>query len=193
MRAIVLAAVVFCSGCLTEMPTAKHRAHTVGATGRRVLVTNAEGKIVGKVRLRSTGVRVYGDDLVPIGTVSSSDGIAFHPFPEGAKQTLAKTEADVWEFDQSMRIERTQSDWALFDANAQLLGYLNHDGGWSFRGAAGDTWTVNEGKVLDQGKVRCEARSTGSSEMLLALCVDALPVQARVALALWMQTQVTPG
>ena len=193
MRAVVLALVVFCSGCLTEMPLVKHRAHTVDASGRRVLVTNTEGKVLAKVRLRSSGVRVYDADMMPIGTVTSLDGIVYRPNPEGASLALVKTEDGVWEFDQTMRIERLQTEWALFDANARLLGYLAHDGSWSFRAAEGDAWTVNDGQVLQQGKSRCEARSTASSAMLLALCVESLPVQARVALAVWMESQVTPG
>lgn len=191
MKWLVVVAGLGCAACEPEMmPPQPHHVDYRDSDGRKVMVMRRGNQIAGKLRVRKKSIRVYDEQLHPIGTLMT-DSLVFSPFPEGEAVELKTTEPGVVEFGQQMRVETLRDRWAVFGAGAQWVGYVRSEPTWSFETATGETWKAEEGRVRSGAETVCSAASTVTPPMLLALCIEGLPIPARVALGQWLSQSAT--
>lgn len=191
MKWIMAALVVSLLGCSPERRDARRRAPMPDAEGTRFVVVDSAARPLAKLRLRKQHLRVYSEQMTPMGTVlNTQDTFVFQP---GQASPVALTgNGAVREFGTSLRIEPMEKGWALFGHDATLLGYIEYVGGWTFRKSYSDRsgWRVEKNRVLDGKRVVCESQSRVERPALtLALCLQELPVEARAVLGVWMETQ----
>lgn len=191
MRFVLLVLALGLVGCeMSWQPRPKYK--TPDAAGRKLVVVDAQGVALAKVRMRSDGTRVYGPDMLPIGMVVHDEtGLGFQRRGEPVVY-LESDPAGIWEFPGTLRIEPVGGGWAVFGASATLIGYVEFDGGWTYRLGYDDgaAWTLKERDVVSNSETVCSGWSGQvEPEMTLALCMEKLPVEIRALLGVWLRDQ----
>ena len=175
------------------------------ADGERMLVEHSSGELAYKLRRRTAGWKVYGEDLVPVGVVRagwrgsklSGDGrgIRVERLESGSVTDLVRREEDVWELPGAFRLERAAEGWAVYDAEAEWIGrFYRAERRWQLdRGRHEESiWRVRreEGRqILKRGgeAVYQVWADREASAVLLALALEELDIVERVAVGAWLQ------
>ena len=189
--------------------------HSYDASGDRVMVRGADGKIELKIRRRHRGYKVYGADLVAEGFVYEPGGsgtedagggeessVRIRPMAAASSVSLAIGEAGSWGLGERFRVEQTGRGLAVFGSEADWLGRFEHsdEGGWQLvRGSERERiWSVERqgyslGLVSDQETKLTVDETDLPPEVLLALGVDELSPLERVALGVWLRHRGPAG
>ncbi len=194
MRFLLLVLALSLTGCnMSGQSPPRHKYKTPDAIGRKLIVVNDHGDTLAKVRIRSDGTRLYGPDMLPFGMVSRDEnGLGFQRYGETTTSYLEPDPSGIWECADSLRIEPVDRGWAIFGANAKLIGYVEFAQGWTFRLGYDDKakWVVTGREVVSNADTVCSGRSGRlEPEMTLSLCIEGLPVESRALLGVWLQEQ----
>ncbi|MBA2664042.1 MAG: hypothetical protein H0U74_17260 [Bradymonadaceae bacterium] len=193
-------------GCSRAGELSAHHAvdPVVSGGGKRVVVTDASGKAVLKLRSRRNTWKIYSEDFRTQGFVRwhTSAGEPEHSVSLESvdRATTARFRAvspEVFELPGRLRIEKVERGWAVFDRNAQLLGLFERTedstvNQWSLRPnyTAKQSWTAerSEDQIIARhvdGATRSVDATHLSPPALLATQLDALETLERMALAAW--------
>ncbi len=194
--ALVLVMGLMLSGCKVSGQTPRHhKAKAPDASGRKLVVVDASGNTLGKLRLRKDRIRVYSPDMTSFGMIAHDEtGIGFTPYGQTTTQYLKSDPHGIWESAESLRIEPVDRGWAVFGADAALVGYVEFSGTWTFRSGYDDSpqWVMKGRAVLAGAKIMCTGLSGEiEPELTLDLCIDGLPLESRALLGAWLKDQET--
>ena len=166
------------------------------ARGRRHLLQDGDGALLGKIRVRGDVLRVYDAERTSLGDVDRTALTVrrLHDEP------VAIAEVDgAHELAGSFRIEPVDRGWAVFDAKARRIGYFaaGDDGRLALRDdytSAPRVFAEPGVAKTSSGQVLVRATPSIDGELLLPFAVssDALDPLARVALGAWLQAQQQP-
>lgn len=98
-------------------------ASKLDATGRRHIIADADGHPLGKIRVRKDALRVYDAEMARLGEVRG-DGKEIEVERSGEVSKFESPSLGVTILQGRLRIEMVEHGWAIFDANAQRLGYF---------------------------------------------------------------------
>ncbi len=182
------------AGCNVSGQTPRHhKAKAPDASGRKLIVVDASGVPLGKLRLRKDRIRVYGPDMMPFGMIAQDEsGLGFTPNGQTTPQYLTVDDHGIWESAESLRIEPVDRGWAVFGAEAALIGYVEFSGTWTFRSGYDDRpqWVTKGRQVMAGAEKVCTGLSADAEqEMTLALCIVGLPLESRALLGAWLKAQ----
>lgn len=171
------------------------------SAGERIVVRNAQGDTVAKLRKRKTKYKVYDETLAPVGFVSwqkADDGVRveLRTLDGEADKRVEKVSDDVYAIDGQVRIERTARGWAVSGKDDKPVGVFEKGEGndeWTLQPADNGqpyeatrdarTWTIEQG-----GEKLLELRARDMTRLeVLALQLEGLPTLERVAVGTWMQ------
>lgn len=192
--ALVLVMGLTLAGCKVSGQTPRHhKAKIPDASGRKLIVVDANGNALGKLRLRKDRMRVYGPDMMPFGMVARDEaGMGFTPHGQITTQYLTPDTHGIWESAESLRIEPVDRGWAVFGADATLIGYVEFSGTWTFRSGYDDSpkWVTKGRDIMAGAEKICTGWSAENEpEMTLALCIEGLPLESRALLGAWLKDQ----
>ncbi len=174
------------------------------STGRRVLVVDADGQPLRKLRIRRDSYKVYDESLAAVGYVRWEDvddqqpvraRVELRPLDKSEPLAVEQVADDSFELPDHFRIERVDRGWAVFDAEASLVGiFERYDGSWHLRGGYDDqpSLSVDDSEamlaVLREGQTefRLQAGELSALE-LLAADLDGLGPLEQTAVGVWMQ------
>lgn len=190
--ALVLVMGLTLAGCKASGQTPRHhKAKIPDASGRKLVVVDASGSVLGKLRLRKDHIRVYRPDMTSFGVVSrDKTGMGFTPYGQKTTQYLTTDIHGIWESAESLRIEPVDRGWAVYGANATLIGYVEFSGAWTFRSGYDDSpqWVTKGRDIMAGAKIICTGWSAEiEPELTLALCVEGLPLESRALLGAWLK------
>ncbi len=99
------------------------------ARGTRVMVRDADGKTLAKLRNRRETIRVYGPQMVVLGEVAfeaTSDPPLVRVEPRGGEpEEFVSGESGVWKLGERLRLELVSDGWAVYGPRATRLGYVS--------------------------------------------------------------------
>lgn len=188
------------SGCEREPEPSIYRPggpyHSVlDARGKRIIVRDHEGEVLGKWRERDESIRIYGPDMILLGEVSWDEaGDRVEVVAQGAEPAwLAKTNDGVWRLPGRLRLERVSNGWGIFDAASRRLGYVAEVEPGKF--ALRDDYSSaprafarrEESSVMSPaGAVVVDGSPATNAVRLLPFAIDGLDNLTRAALATWL-------
>lgn len=200
----IIAAVAALTGCEQPLPENPYEpggkfVQQLDARGRRHLVYDRDGQVIAKLRALPTKTKVYSAQMQLLGTVEAGDELAVRR----GQSTPTRFEQDgdaVVVLPGTLRIERVDSAWAVFDHEARRLGYFEWlaDGRLALRDdysspprAFGGTETEEARTPAGQMVVRAAPPYPPAALLPFALegGLDALD---RFALGQWLMRQAPP-
>jgi hypothetical protein len=218
---MVFLALVVLAGCRedrgSEARTAAQYQRMLDSSGKRVLVVDAAGEPVAKLRKRTAKYKVYDADLTATGFVSwePADSTSVDPEQAAPDKTsgpratvtarsltkqdardIAQVSEDNYELGGALRIERTDRGWAVFGPDAELVGLFERAerDSWSLRRDYGDGAAIEaktsptSSSLMRDGKKILEDKSGRLSALeLLAFELEGIPTLHRVAVGAWME------
>jgi hypothetical protein len=203
----LLLVMVLALGACREDPSAGESSamkyqRTLDASGKRVLVTDANGDTVAKLRKRNTKFKVYDESLAPVGFVewqkAEGEGgarVTMRSLDGKTRESVEPVSEDSFEIEGRVRIERTDRGWAVFDKDAALVGIFERgsDEEWVLRPdyegepfeatRDGVDWKVKQG---EETVLKARANALARPE-ILALKLDGLSVLERMSVGAWME------
>jgi hypothetical protein len=193
---LLVAAALALAGCKVSGQTPRrHKAKAPDASGRKLIVVDSSGNTLGKLRLHKDRIRVYGPDMMQFGMIARDEtGLGFTPYGQTSVQYLTVDSHGIWESAESLRIEPVDRGWAVFGADATLIGYVEFSGTWTFRSGYDDSaqWVTKGRAVMAGAEKICTGWSAEiEPEMTLALCIEGLPLESRTLLGAWLKDQET--
>jgi hypothetical protein len=212
---ILLLALLALAGCRedrdgSQASSAVQYQRMLDSSGKRVVIVDAQGDAVAKLRKRTRKYKVYDAEFAPVGFVSWESSEQ----PDGAEavvvaRSLAKDDAQAieqvsegtYELGAKLRIERTDRGWAIFGPDAKLVGLFERGDAdeWRLRpsyegGSFFEAETSEAGRSLTlDGETILELRAGELSSLeLLSVELDGLPMLHRMAVGVWME-RARPG
>ncbi len=203
--ALLAAAVLIASGCQDDEPSASAAAHyrrLLDANGRRIMVVDAKGHPVCKLRKRYHGYKVYDAHLAAVGYVkwraagdAGAARVTQRPLDGSKPASIEPVDDGNFEMAGHFRLEPTNRGWAVFGTDGKLMGAFekNDEGKWQLRRryGKGPVFTVEPSPVptvvdadgnavlrVDVGEVK--------PLVLLSLKIDTLSPLEQISAGLWM-------
>lgn len=168
------------------------------ARGKRIVVRDDSGKVLGKLRVRDDEIKVFDAAMSPVGSVSWDDQttpptVILAPRGEREVSRLEAPDDGTWILPQRLRLERVSEGWAILTDAGRRLGYVSKldDGRFALRDdyssrprafARSDEETVRSPAGADI----VSATPRGDGRLALPFALEGLDNLTRVALGVWL-------
>jgi len=187
----LLVLVLIGTGCREKTKRAPESEQFLTA-GKRMVLQSPEGEILLKVRKRTTHFRVYDDALRFAGRVRNVDKDVSVEDLTGNEVQSSRNEQYV-ELPGFFRLEPMESEWAVFDSETRLIGYVGREGtSWHFKRKWGEAPEFlarphGDGAQIVKGSKVVASSLRLSPAMALTGRVTELEPLGRVALAVLLE------
>lgn len=162
------------------------------SAGKRMVLQDTEGEILFKVRKRTTHYRVYDESLRLTGRVRSAEtGVRVESL--SGKDSVSVQNEQLIDLPGFLRLEAMESDWAVFDSETRLVGYVGQNGSeWHFKRKWGESVEFsarphNAGAEIVEGEKQIASSVTLTPAMALAGRISELDPLGRAALGVLLE------